>query len=191
MGHTFARIYREHSATVISAGWPTVDWSWHKEWNECVQANLHFKKKKSASQGMKSQQSPKILASKERAITSTTRVITGLFESLKPWFCSSQMRPVFIKGYLKEPVFSKTCFIQQAERIWVNAENGGFFLLKCFLDFIFRVSRVTMGSTCSAHIGGQCPGWHIFAHATSLMLGVKVVYSHCAKNQVEEATGSL
>ena len=34
------------SATVVSARWATVDWSWHKEWNWCVQANIHFKKKK-------------------------------------------------------------------------------------------------------------------------------------------------
>ena len=24
---------RKHSATVVSARWATVDWSWHKEWN--------------------------------------------------------------------------------------------------------------------------------------------------------------
>ena len=37
---------REHSVTVISAHWATVDWSWPKEWNSFAWANLHFKKKK-------------------------------------------------------------------------------------------------------------------------------------------------
>ena len=32
--------------SVVSARWATVDWSWPKEWNKCVWANLHFKKKK-------------------------------------------------------------------------------------------------------------------------------------------------
>ena len=27
------QLVREHSATVVSAGWATVDWSWLKEWN--------------------------------------------------------------------------------------------------------------------------------------------------------------
>ena len=30
----------------VSAHWATVDWSWPKEWNKCVQPNLRFKKKK-------------------------------------------------------------------------------------------------------------------------------------------------
>ena len=34
---------REHSATVVSACWATVDWSWHKERNKCTRANLHIK----------------------------------------------------------------------------------------------------------------------------------------------------
>ena len=40
------QLVKEHLATVISACWATVDWSWPKEWNWCVQADLHFKKKK-------------------------------------------------------------------------------------------------------------------------------------------------
>ena len=27
------QLVREHSTTVVSARWATVDWSWHKEWN--------------------------------------------------------------------------------------------------------------------------------------------------------------
>ena len=38
------QLVREHSATVVSAHWATVDWSWLKEWNQCMWANLHFKK---------------------------------------------------------------------------------------------------------------------------------------------------
>ena len=37
---------RINKATVISACWATVDWSWPKMWNWCVQADLHLKKKK-------------------------------------------------------------------------------------------------------------------------------------------------
>ena len=40
------QLVREHFARVISARWATVDWSLHKEWNWCAQANLHFTKKK-------------------------------------------------------------------------------------------------------------------------------------------------
>ena len=40
------QLVREHSAIVVSARRATVDWSWHKEWNWCARANLHFKKKK-------------------------------------------------------------------------------------------------------------------------------------------------
>ena len=40
------QLVREHSATVVSAHWAIVDWSWHKEWNQCARANLHFNNKK-------------------------------------------------------------------------------------------------------------------------------------------------
>ena len=46
--------FREHSVTVISAHWATVDWSWPEEWNYCAWASLHFKKK-GCRQGMNSQ----------------------------------------------------------------------------------------------------------------------------------------
>ena len=43
----------ERSVTVISARWAIVDWSWPKEWNECVQANFYLKQnKKKCRQGM-------------------------------------------------------------------------------------------------------------------------------------------
>ena len=32
---------REHSATVVSARWAIVDWSWPKVWNKCAGANFH------------------------------------------------------------------------------------------------------------------------------------------------------
>ena len=35
------QLVRKHSITVISARWATLDWSWPKEWNQCVRANLH------------------------------------------------------------------------------------------------------------------------------------------------------
>ena len=35
----------KHLATVMSAHWATVDWSLSKEWNYCVRAKLHLKKK--------------------------------------------------------------------------------------------------------------------------------------------------
>ena len=35
---------REHSTTVISARWATVDWSWPTKWNWCACADLHLKK---------------------------------------------------------------------------------------------------------------------------------------------------
>ena len=40
------QLIREHSATVIPAHRASVDWSWHKEWNWCAQANLHSPPKK-------------------------------------------------------------------------------------------------------------------------------------------------
>ena len=36
------QLVRESSATVISAHWATVDWSWPKEWNWCMLPYLHF-----------------------------------------------------------------------------------------------------------------------------------------------------
>ena len=38
------QLVREHSVTVVSAHWATVDWSWPKEWNKCVLGNLYFRK---------------------------------------------------------------------------------------------------------------------------------------------------
>ena len=40
------QLVRKHIVTIVSARWATVDWSWHKEWNYCTRANLHFKEKK-------------------------------------------------------------------------------------------------------------------------------------------------
>ena len=39
------QLVREHSATVVSARWATMDLSWHKEWNWYAWTNLHLKKK--------------------------------------------------------------------------------------------------------------------------------------------------
>ena len=59
------QLFREHSATVVSARWVSVDWSWPTEWNLRAQANLHFEKKKKKSAGGEwmVEHSPKILAS--------------------------------------------------------------------------------------------------------------------------------
>ena len=46
------QLVREHSTTVVSAWWATVDWSWSKEWNWCARANLHFKPPKKCKYGM-------------------------------------------------------------------------------------------------------------------------------------------
>ena len=45
------QIVSEHSATVVSARWDSVDWSWHKKRNYCAWANLQLKKKKKKSAG--------------------------------------------------------------------------------------------------------------------------------------------
>ena len=37
------QLVSEHSSTVVSARWATVDRPWHKEWNWCARATLHFK----------------------------------------------------------------------------------------------------------------------------------------------------
>ena len=39
------QLVREHLATVVSARWATVNWSWHKERNPRARANLHLKQK--------------------------------------------------------------------------------------------------------------------------------------------------
>ena len=36
-----AKLVGEHSTTVVSARWATVDRSWRKEWNLCARADLH------------------------------------------------------------------------------------------------------------------------------------------------------
>ena len=38
------QLVTEHSTTVVSVRWATVNWSWHKEWNQCARANLHLNK---------------------------------------------------------------------------------------------------------------------------------------------------
>ena len=48
------QLVKEYLATVISAYWATVNLSWHKEWNKCIWANLHLKKKKKHRQEMNS-----------------------------------------------------------------------------------------------------------------------------------------
>ena len=89
---THMQLVREHSATVISAHWVTLDWSWHKEWNWCARTNLHLKKKK--EKGKKKcrwmvEHSPKILASEEKATTPDT-ILNGIGQpdclSLLTWF---------------------------------------------------------------------------------------------------------
>ena len=45
------QLFREHSATVVSALWASVDWSWPKEWNQCAPPDLHFKKKAQTGSG--------------------------------------------------------------------------------------------------------------------------------------------
>ena len=73
---------RKYSATVIAASWAIVDWSWHQEWNWCVQANLHFKKKKkSAVREWMVKHSPQIPASEEKA-TTTTLLGLGIFTNV-------------------------------------------------------------------------------------------------------------
>ena len=48
------QLIREHSATVVSAYWATVDWSWPTEWIKCVELisiSKKGKKKKKAQAG--------------------------------------------------------------------------------------------------------------------------------------------
>ena len=51
----------EHSATVISVCWAIMDWSWHKEWNWCVWAELHLKNKTKRRWGLIWHTFPRIL----------------------------------------------------------------------------------------------------------------------------------
>ena len=44
--HTTQQLIRVCLSTVISACWATLDWSWSKKWNWCLQADLHLEKKK-------------------------------------------------------------------------------------------------------------------------------------------------
>ena len=83
-----AQLVRKRSTTVVSARWATVDWPWHKEWNKCGRANVHFKKttnkqtnKKSAGGEWMVQHSPTILASEEKA-SSHHLLITSASSSL-------------------------------------------------------------------------------------------------------------
>ena len=67
------QLIREHLVTVVSARAATVDWSWPKELNKCVQANLHCKKKKKEKKVQAGNELsnilPKILTRKDRATT--------------------------------------------------------------------------------------------------------------------------
>ena len=61
------QLIRKCSSTVISVLWATLDWSWPKEWNQCVWADPHFKKKerKVQAENVLSNLLPRILVCKE------------------------------------------------------------------------------------------------------------------------------
>ena len=61
------QLLKEHSATVVSAHWATVDWSWPKKWNWLAQVDLKTKKqKKSTGRECIVEPSPTVLASEEK-----------------------------------------------------------------------------------------------------------------------------
>ena len=68
------QLIKEHPATVISAVWATVDWSWLKKWNRCAQADLKKKKRKKKRKESAGgewdflQTFPTVLTSDEKAI---------------------------------------------------------------------------------------------------------------------------
>ena len=84
----YKQLVREHSTTIISAHWATVDRSWHKEWNWCAYANLHFRKKErkknSIGEEWMVKHSPKILASKEKAGTTTRGGVSSTQHDVDP-----------------------------------------------------------------------------------------------------------
>ena len=55
----YTQLVREHLAYIISARWATVDWSWHKEWNQCARDNLHFTKNTGRERTVESPQARK------------------------------------------------------------------------------------------------------------------------------------
>ena len=58
--------------------WATLDWSWPKEWNQCIWPNFHFKKKRGAGGEWTVKHSPQILMNKEKATTTTSQTRVSL-----------------------------------------------------------------------------------------------------------------
>ena len=77
------QLVREHSVTVVSARWATVDWSLPKEWNQRARANLH-EIEKGAGREWIVEHSPKILARQEKA-TKTIIIIIIIVIIKRAW----------------------------------------------------------------------------------------------------------
>ena len=103
------QLIREHLATVISACWATVDWQWHKEWNFCVQADLHLlRKKKEGKMGNKSPNLPipqivKLLQWVKAAIVSSSWQDQSSWPSIKNqnYLINSASFPVLIFSFIR------------------------------------------------------------------------------------------
>ena len=67
LSHT--QLVREHSATIVSSRWTTVDWSWPEECSKCARVNLHLRRKKAQAGNEWSNLLPRILANEEKATT--------------------------------------------------------------------------------------------------------------------------
>ena len=60
---------KEHSATVVSARWATVDRYWRKEWNSCARADLHLNNRKNIGEEWIAEPCPKNPRREEKATT--------------------------------------------------------------------------------------------------------------------------
>ena len=104
---------REHSVTVVSARWAPVEWSWPKEWNWCVRANLQFKKKiKNRNTGgvWMVKHSPQILASGGKATIIMTNVADWALR--KNYLSVRSMYKIYHCPHLRSK-FSNIAFVLQ------------------------------------------------------------------------------
>ena len=103
----------EHSATVISARWATVDWSkLEKKQNWCAQADLHFKNKQKKSTGRKWT----IKTFKKKVFTSEAKAIRSM-----QWACRSDFK--LLCNLKKIRYFFFFLIMQNSDRVIITNTN--------------------------------------------------------------------
>ena len=118
------QLIREHSTTVVSAHWATVDWSWPREWfSVCELISTLRKEKKSTCWEWLVEHSPQILASEKKATTTN---------ETQNMMMSSEMLSFTLHATVTENLSAKKYY-----NSWILNALHWLFLIFFFYKFIF------------------------------------------------------